>query len=77
MLEKKVKPRELPSHLGRLQFADMQVAGRSGRLAMHDLRQLGSADNSYVALGESQVSALKLLRNRVTSGEPRKLGCAT
>lgn len=73
MREKKVRPNELPSHLGRLQFADMQVAGRSGKLAMHDLRQLGSTNNSHVALGESQVSALKLLRKRVTSGEPRKL----
>ena len=73
VLEGKVKPRELPSHLGRLQYADMQIAGRSGRLAMHDLRQLGTTKNSFVSLGASQVSALKLLRHRVTSGEPRRL----
>jgi hypothetical protein len=71
--EGKVKPRDLPSHLGRLQFADMQIAGRSGKLAMHDLRQLGSTEKSFVKLNGSQVSALKLLRHRVTSGEPRKL----
>ena len=73
VLEGKVKPRELPSHLGRLQYADMQIAGRSGRLAMHDLRKLGTTENSFVMLGDSQVSALKLLRHRVTSGEPKKL----
>ena len=37
---KKVRPKELPSHLGRLQFADMQVAGRAGKLAMCDLNFL-------------------------------------
>ena len=71
--EGKVKLRDLPSHLGRLQFADMQIAGRSGKLAMHDLRHLGSTETSYVRLNGSQVSALKLLCLRATSGEPRKL----
>ena len=35
--------------------------------------QLGCTENSLVMLGGSQVSALKLLRRRVASGEPRSL----
>ena len=34
---KRARPKDLPSHLGRLQFADMQVAGRAGKLAMCDV----------------------------------------
>ena len=70
---KKVKPKDLPSHLGRLQFADMQVAGRAGKLAMCDLRTLGTVGNVAVDLDDSQLSALRLLKQRMTSGKPRKL----
>lgn len=37
----KVTPILLPSVLGRLQFADGQLAGRAGKLAMADIRALG------------------------------------
>ena len=37
----KIRPKELSSQLGRLQFADLQIAGRAGKLAMHDLRVQG------------------------------------
>eukprot|EP00435_Cladocopium_sp_Y103_P001678 s6241_g1.t1 len=70
---RKLKPRDLPSHLGRLQFADMQIAGRAGRLAMHDLRSMGSTGSLEVSLEPSQVSALKLLKKRIESGKPRRL----
>ena len=30
--QRKLRPSDLPSPLGRLQYADMQIAGRSGRL---------------------------------------------
>ena len=36
-----VVPAVLPSILGRMQFADMQVAGKMGKLAMADIRELG------------------------------------
>ena len=70
---KKLRPKDLPSHLGRLQFADMQVAGRAGKLAMCDLRTLGTSGNLAVDLNDSQLCALKLLRRRVISGKPKKL----
>ena len=34
-------PFDLPSFLGRVQFADGQLTGRSGRLAMADIRDMG------------------------------------
>eukprot|EP00435_Cladocopium_sp_Y103_P030187 s1078_g7.t1 len=51
----------------------MQIAGRAGRLAMHDLRKLGSTGASEVSLDPSQLSALKLLKKRIESGKPRRL----
>eukprot|EP00435_Cladocopium_sp_Y103_P010598 s3784_g2.t1 len=69
----RLKPRDLPSHLGRLQFAEMQIAGRAGKLAMHDLRQMGSTGAAEIDLEPSHVSALKLLRKRIASGKPRRL----
>ena len=69
----RIRPRELPSHLGRLQFAEMQISGRAGRLAMHDLRLLGTSDNSFHDLNETAVSALRLLKRRLTSGKPKTL----
>ena len=67
--EGRVRPRNLQSHLGRLQSAEMQIAGRAGRLAMADLRQMGASDGSMVNLDESQISALKILKSRVTWGK--------
>eukprot|EP00435_Cladocopium_sp_Y103_P036742 s2741_g9.t1 len=45
----------------------------SRRLAMHDLRKLGSTGASEVSLDPSQLSALKLLKKRIESGKPRRL----
>ncbi|CAK9064420.1 unnamed protein product, partial [Durusdinium trenchii] len=39
-----VIPIQLPSILGRMQFADMQLAGKMGGLAMADLREENAAD---------------------------------
>ena len=36
-----VFPADLPALTGRLQFADMQLSGRGGKLAMADIRELG------------------------------------
>ena len=70
---RKLRPRDLPSHLGRMQFAEMQIAGRAGKMAMHDLRAMGSAGAAHVTLEDDQLDALKLLRARLTSGKPRRL----
>ena len=66
--EGRLRPRDFQSHLGRLQFAEMQIAGRAGRLAMADLRQMGSTEGSMVDLNDSQVNALRL------PGQPKNHG---
>ena len=71
--EGRLRPRDLQSHLGRLQFAEMQIAGRAGRLAMADLRQMGSTEGSLVDLNDSQINALSILKARITSGKPKRL----
>ena len=38
---RQVIPRELPSFLGRIQFAEGQLMGRTGKLAMADIREVG------------------------------------
>eukprot|EP00435_Cladocopium_sp_Y103_P031944 s3086_g8.t1 len=73
LADRSIRPKDIPSHLGRLQYADMQVAGRAGRLAMYDIRQLGTAGNVPVSLSDSAVSALKILKERITSGKPKRL----
>eukprot|EP00435_Cladocopium_sp_Y103_P012683 s1999_g3.t1 len=72
---KKLRPRDLPSHRARLQYADMQIAGCAGKLATHYLRQIGTTGigRSLVDLDSSQVCVLTLLKRRVASGKPKKL----
>ena len=43
-------PRELQSLFGRLQFAEAQILGRMGRLALHDLRNLERSPAAQVSL---------------------------
>ena len=69
----RVKPKDVPSQLGRLQFADLQVAGRAGKIAMYDLRQLESLSQRVVNLEPTPVNALEILKRRLTSGKPRTL----
>ena len=69
----RLKPKELPWQLGRLQFADLQVAGRAGKMAMYDLRRLENVNQKVVNLESTHVNALQILRRRLTSGKPRTL----
>ena len=39
---------EVPCLFGRLQFAEHQIAGRIGKLALAEIRQLSKAGNSVV-----------------------------
>ena len=41
---KNVVPATLPSSLGRIQFAEGQLHGRAGKLAMADIRELGQSE---------------------------------
>lgn len=68
-----MRPADLPHFLGRLQFADMQLAGRLGKLAMRDLRERGTTVKQQLQLSDSEVDAIQLLRERLTGGKPRTL----
>ena len=66
-------PAQLPPLLGRMQFADLQIAGRSGKLAMADLCVHGTTSRVPVNISGSEKLALELLDQRLTSGIPRVL----
>ena len=72
----RVIPCELPSFLGKLQYADAQVWGRAGHMALRDLRSHGSFSRVRVSLDPSGVEAIKLLRDRLISGKPRAIHAA-
>ena len=59
ILDGRLRPKDLQSHLGRFQFAEMQIAGRAGRLAMADLRQLGTTDSSAVSWARARSTPWK------------------
>ena len=65
-----VVPATLPSTLGRLQFAEMQIMGRAGRLAMADVRDMGHTSKEETVLEPSAVEAFELLRYRLGNSRP-------
>ncbi|CAE7211512.1 SLC24A2 [Symbiodinium sp. CCMP2592] len=67
-----VDTRELPSLLGKLRFADAQLLGRTGRLALADLRLFGDK-GGVVTLTDSQSNALAVLRARLLASRPRAI----
>ena len=74
MLEKgHVVPCTLPSALGRLQFADGQLAGRAGKLAMADVRTLGLESKERTAITTEVNDALKMLLARFKDNKPKSL----
>ena len=74
--DRKVLVREVPSLLGRLQFLESQMLGRTGRLAISDLRNLERAAAFSVELSQSQFDAVALLRARLLKGVPRQLSAS-
>eukprot|EP00435_Cladocopium_sp_Y103_P074060 s119_g46.t1 len=68
---RKVVPASLPSFLGRLQFADGQLAGRMGKLAMSDLRELGLQSKLNVTIPDDKVEALKCLSSLFSNNVPK------
>ena len=63
----------LPSVIGRLQFADMQVSGRQGKLALADIRQMLRDGPKQIELSQEVKDAFSALLKRVTCGVPRTL----
>ena len=68
-----VIPIQLPSILGRMQFADMQLAGKMGGLAMADLRALGHDSKDKHSLSPEVIDSLVILKQRFSEGKPRTL----
>lgn len=60
--------------LGRIQFADAQVMGRVGRIAMHEFR-LAIRMSESVTLDPSAAESLRVLMGRLASGKPRLVPC--
>ena len=64
-------PADLPALIGRLQFADMQLSGRGGKLAMADIREIGNESKQPHKLDADVIEAFELLKTRFSQGEPR------
>ena len=71
-----LKPREAASVFGRLQFAETQLLGRAGRLAMADIRWIERAHRD-VKLDDLDKNVFRMLASRVASGKPRVLTAST
>lgn len=71
--EGSVVPAKLPSILGCMQFADMQLSVRLGKLAMADVRDLGTEPKTFAKLTHEGKNALMVLRERMTSGRTKTL----
>ena len=71
--EKAIIPFKLPSVLGRVQFADGQLTGRSGKLAMADMREVGVTCKDPIVLEDDTVRAVQCLRNRFADNNPKVL----
>ena len=69
----KVQVAQLPSTLGKLQFAEAQLWGRSGRLALADLRIFEKAEPKTVELDGRAIEAVKRLQNKLLNGKPRSI----
>ena len=68
-------PKAVSKVLGRIQFADAQVMGRSGKIAMQEFR--ASVKNSEGAhLDEFACESLRILMDRLEKGEPRRIPCS-
>lgn len=68
-----VIPAALPSSLGRIQFAEGQLHGRVGKLAMADIRELGLNSKQQVTVGGLQLQAFELLKSRFEENKERCL----
>ena len=63
---------DMPATLGRLQLAEAQILGRTGRLALADLRSFESRAGKII-LADDQLDALSVLRHRLMYAPPRSI----
>lgn len=68
-----VRCRDLPSLFGRALFVESQFAGRAGRLALSELRNLERSMKGTVKIDDMQRIAFNILLQRYNFGKPRSL----
>ena len=68
-----VEPAKLPALFGRALYAESQLMGRTGRLAMSELRILEQSRKKVVSLTEVQLEAFEILLGRYVNAIPRTL----
>ena len=71
--DKKLIAEEMPSKLGKLQFAETQLWGRSGRLALADIRSASASGHKVVPVDERSCAAIEMPKAKLTCGKPRTL----
>lgn len=64
----------LPAILGRVQYAELRISGREGKLAMADIRdsERHEAPRSTITLDDTCRHAFEILLSRITSGQPKR-----
>ena len=67
--------RDMLRMMGRVQFADAQVMGRAGKLALADARSWSRNHLKCIPLSPGLRDAFEILLQRLTSGAPRLIPC--
>ena len=68
-----INPMHIPSLFGRLQFAESQILGRAGGLALKTLRRLETRRCNKVDLDAEQITMFGFLRRRLNHAKPRSI----
>ena len=65
----------LPAILGRVQYAELRIAGRHGKLAMADIREWEKSEHvkRSVPLDDISRAAFEILLARIDSGKPKRV----
>lgn len=71
IFSRNINPLMIPSLFGRLQFAESQILGRAGGLALKFLRKLENLTFKNVALRDEQVHMFSFLQKRLNHARPR------
>ena len=74
---RKLNPLQIPALFGRLQFAESQILGRAGGLALKFLRKLENTNHKCVTLDEEQVQMFSFLHKRLNHSKPRCISTRT
>ncbi|CAE7034318.1 unnamed protein product [Symbiodinium sp. CCMP2592] len=71
-----VRQRDFARVAGRIQFSDSQIMGRTGKLALAELRASSARHADKFRLGEQEVRAFDFLVSRLSFGAPRVVPCS-